>query len=92
MKFLCNLWDSIRSSAPFVFDLFNFVFQTFTCNKVCDMHGDAKHLNENLEAYAYTMLKNREEFILIKLESNRNGLRKFKIPRFIFYRIFYNQH
>ena len=36
---------------------------------LCDLNGDVKHLNENLETYANTILKDREEFILIKLES-----------------------
>ncbi len=36
---------------------------------VCDMYGDVKHLNENLDVYAHSILKNKDEFILIKLES-----------------------
>jgi hypothetical protein len=36
---------------------------------LCDMNGDVKHLNENQEIYANTILKDREEFVLVKLES-----------------------
>ncbi len=37
---------------------------------LCDLNGEVKHLNENLDTYANTILKDREELILIKLESN----------------------
>ncbi len=38
---------------------------------LCDMNDRhyVKHLNENQEIYANTILKDREEFVLVKLES-----------------------
>lgn len=36
---------------------------------LCDLNGDVKHLNENQENYANQILKDREELVLLKLDS-----------------------
>ena len=49
---------------------------------IADVHGEVKHLHENKDAYAYNFVREREKYILLKIERKAGEAKPTYVPLF----------